>query len=184
MKISLANRFINQTIQSKAYHVTPPPVDAKKVITTAYIMWAFILMERFFMKLHLTDFSNLNAFTGYGPGYVEVNRTQYTCNLIVLPDQIIQNWQVRNIDELTMQHLEVLLGMQPEIILIGTGATFRFPDKSLLKNIAIRAISLEVMDTQATCRTYNILSTEGRRVAAAMFIENTNSQLSSLHVST
>lgn len=136
------------------------------------------------MKLHLADFSDLNAFTGYGPGYVEVNRMQYSCNLIVLPDQIIQNWPVGNVDELNMQHLEHLLSLQPEIILIGTGATFRFPDKSLLRDIAVRAISLEVMDTQATCRTYNILSTEGRRVAAAMFIENTNSQLSSLHVST
>jgi len=126
------------------------------------------------MKLHLTDFSDLNAFTGYGPGYVEVNRMQYTCNLIVLPDQIIQNWQVSDIDQLTIQHLEDLLSMQPEIILIGTGATFKFPGKSLLKNIASRAISLEVMDTQATCRTYNILSTEGRRVAAAMLVETTS----------
>ena len=126
------------------------------------------------MKLHLTDFSDLNAFTGYGPGYVEGNHRQYTCNLIVLPDQIIQNWQVSDIDQLTIQHLEDLLSMQPEIILIGTGATFKFPGKSLLKNIASRAISLEVMDTQATCRTYNILSTEGRRVAAAMLVETTS----------
>ena len=124
------------------------------------------------MKLHVTNSSGLNAFTGYGSGYVEVNRMQYTCNLIVLPDQIIQNWQVRNIDELNIQHLEALLTMQPEIILIGTGTTFRFPGKSLLRTIAARAISREVMDTQATCRTYNILSTEGRRVAAAIFVEN------------
>lgn len=137
-------------------------------------MRAFILMKRFFMKLHLTDFSDLNAFTGYGPGYVEVNRMQYTCNLIVLPDQIIQNWPVRNFDQLTIQHLEDLLSMRPEIILIGTGTTFKFPDRPLLKDIAARAISLEVMDTQATCRTYNILSTEGRRVAAAMFVEITS----------
>jgi len=123
------------------------------------------------MKLHLTDFSDLNAFTGYGPDYVEINRMQYSCNLIVLPDQIIQNWSVRNFDQLTIQHLEDLLSLQPEIILIGTGTTFKFPNRSLLKNIAARAISLEVMDTQATCRTYNILSTEGRRVAAAMFVE-------------
>ncbi|MDT8364217.1 MAG: Mth938-like domain-containing protein [Nitrosomonas sp.] len=123
------------------------------------------------MKLHLTNFSDLNAFTGYGPDYVEVNQLKYKCNLIVLPDQIIENWQVVDINQLNIQHLEDLLRMQPEIILIGTGATFRFPDRSLLRNIASRAISLEVMDTQATCRTYNILSAEGRRVAAAMFVE-------------
>lgn len=123
------------------------------------------------MKLHLADFSGVNAFTGYGPDYVEVNRIQYTCNLIVLPDQIIQNWPVRSFDQLTVQHLEDMLSMQPEIILIGTGTIFKLPDRAFLKEIAARVISLEVMDTQATCRTYNILSTEGRRVAAAMFVE-------------
>lgn len=123
------------------------------------------------MKLHLSDYSGLNAFSGYGEGYVAVNQVQYACNLIVLPDQIIENWGVSSVDELNMKHFdELLLVARPEIILLGTGATLRFPDVSLTRAMITSGIGFEVMDTQATCRTYNILSVEGRRVAAALLV--------------
>jgi len=123
------------------------------------------------MKLHLSDYSGLNAFSGYGEGYVAVNQVHYSCNLIVLPDQIIENWQVSSVDQLNMKHFDALLAAQPEIILLGTGLSLRFPDVSLMRTIISQGIGFEVMDTQATCRTYNILSEEGRRVAAALLVQ-------------
>lgn len=126
------------------------------------------------MKLHLTDYAGLNAFSGYGEGYVAVNQVHYACNLIVLPDQIIENWHVSSIEQLDIQHFDTLLLAQPEIILLGTGRTHRFPNMSLMKALISQGIGFEVMDTQAACRTYNILSTEGRRVAAAMLVQARN----------
>lgn len=122
------------------------------------------------MKLHLSEHEGLNVFSGYGKGYVAINQVRYEHNLIVLPDHIIDNWQVESIEQLKVLHFECVRSFQPEIILLGTGATLRFPDPQLMKAMIASGIGLEVMDTQATCRTYNILSAEGRRVAAALII--------------
>lgn len=125
------------------------------------------------MKLHLSDHAGLNMFSGYGEGYVAVNQVRYTDNMIVLPNRIIEHWQAGSIDRMGMEHFDALLAMQPEIILLGTGATHRFPEAALMRTILSRGIGFEVMDTQATCRTYNILSSEGRHVAAAILVRST-----------
>jgi uncharacterized protein len=122
------------------------------------------------LKLHLSGSSELNMFTGYGTGYVMVNRTRYEHNLIILPDRVIEDWQAITFDQLTAEHFEFMLPLQPEIVLFGTGATLRFPHPSLTKALIASKIGVEVMDTSAACRTYNILTAEGRRVAAALLI--------------
>jgi uncharacterized protein len=122
------------------------------------------------LKLHLSGFSELNMFTGYGTGYVMVNRTRYEHNLIILPDRVIEDWQAITFEQLTAEHFEFMLPLQPEIVLFGTGATLRFPHPSLTKALIASKIGVEVMDTSAACRTYNILTAEGRRVAAALLI--------------
>lgn len=109
-------------------------------------------------------------FTGYGAGYVVVNQTRYEHSLIVLPDRIIEDWEVRTFEQLASEHFEFLLPLQPEIVLLGTGATLRFPSPSLTKALIASKIGVEVMDTNAACRTYNILTAEGRRVAAVLLI--------------
>lgn len=122
------------------------------------------------MKLHLSEHEGLNIFSGYGEGFVTINQVRYEHNLIVLPDHIIENWQVENIEQLKTVHFDCLRSFQPEIVLLGTGATLRFPDPKLMKAMISSGVGLEVMDTQASCRTYNILTAEGRRVAAALII--------------
>lgn len=122
------------------------------------------------LKLHLSGFSEQNMFTGYGTGYVMVNRTRYEHNLIILPDRIIEDWQFMTFEQLTAEHFESLLPLQPEMVLFGSGAALRFPHPSLTKALIASKIGVEVMDTSAACRTYNILTAEGRRVAAALLI--------------
>jgi uncharacterized protein len=122
------------------------------------------------LKLHLANFAQYNFFTGYGEGYVLINQTRYEKNLIVLPDHLIENWPIVSVQELELQHFENLLPLSPEIILLGTGAKHRFPGHTLLIQLAKMGIGVEIMDTQACCRTYNILVEEGRRVAAALLI--------------
>jgi len=53
---------------------------------------------------------------------------------------------------------------------LGTGSVFRFPHPALTRPLVEAGIGLEVMDTQAACRTYSVLASEGRRVVAALII--------------
>lgn len=122
------------------------------------------------MKLHLSNIEGINTFSGYGIGYVAINQARYDRNLVVFPDRIIENWHIGNTRQFVIDDFEEMLTYQPEIILLGTGRTLQFPDPILIRTILNSGIGLEVMDTFSACRTYNILSTEGRRVAAALVV--------------
>ncbi|HEY7758061.1 MAG TPA: Mth938-like domain-containing protein [Burkholderiales bacterium] len=122
------------------------------------------------MKLHQTRAQGRNLFTGYGPGYVSVGGTRWESSLIVLPDRT-EPWDVADFDALTEDNFTRLAELPIEILLLGSGARLRFPHPSLTQALIRAGIGLEVMDTQAACRTYNILLEEGRRVAAALLIE-------------
>ena len=125
---------------------------------------------RLILKLHLSKPVEKNIFSGYGPGYVVVNNKRYENNMITMPDKIIEDWHASTVEKLTEGHFELLIPYEPEIILLGTGATLRFPSPLVTKNLLESKIGIEVMDTNAACRTYNILMAEGRNVAAALLI--------------
>lgn len=123
------------------------------------------------MKLHLSNTAGLNIFTAYGEGYVSINNQRHEGNMIVLPTELRSAWTAARPDSLTEADMEQLLGLGTEIVLLGTGSRLRFPPGPLLRPFAAAGIGLEVMDLQAACRTYNILATEGRKVAAALLFD-------------
>jgi len=124
------------------------------------------------MKLHLTQAPEKNLFTGYGAGYVAVNGVRYETSLVVTPQQVlVEGWRGVGFEQLEALHFELLLALQPEIVLLGTGAALRFPAPLLSRCLAQAQIGLEVMDSAAACRTYNILSAEGRNVAAGILLD-------------
>ncbi len=120
------------------------------------------------MKLHLSNISGINAFTGYGEGYVMVNRMRYERSLVLLPEQIISDWRPTGFDALGAADFAQLAELAPEIVLLGTGSRLRFPRPELTRALHEARIGLEVMDLQAACRTFNILAAEDRKVAAAL----------------
>ena len=122
------------------------------------------------MKLHLTRAQGRNLFTAYGEGYVRVNDERHERNLIVAPDRPVQTWEAESFDALTPAHLHAVLDLDPEIVLLGTGARLRFPPPHLARILAEASVGFEAMDTKAACRTYNILMSEGRQVVAAIFV--------------
>lgn len=122
------------------------------------------------LKLHLSNISGSNAFTGYGEGYVMVNRQRYEHSLVVLPDRILTDWQPAGFDQLAAADFARLAELQTEIVLLGTGSRIRFPRPELTRALYEARIGLEVMDVQAACRTYNILAAEDRKVAAALLL--------------
>jgi len=121
------------------------------------------------MKLHAARAEGRNLFSGYGPGYVAINGVRYERSLIVLADRILE-WDVSGFDGLDAGALAALAGLPLEILILGTGAVLRFPDASYTKILRAAGIGLEVMDTRAACRTYNILLSEDRRVGAALLM--------------
>ena len=122
------------------------------------------------MKLHREAATALNVFTGYGQGYVKVNDRRIEKSVVVLPGRIIADWPATSFETLAPGHLAALAGLGLEIVLLGTGARQRFPAPALLRPLIEIGLGVEVMDTHAACRTYNILVAEDRSVAAALLI--------------
>lgn len=126
------------------------------------------LVHRNFMKLQLTQTAGANTFTAYGEGYVSVNAVRHTHNILVMPGQIIPDWTSASCASLSVADFARLAGLESEIILLGTGSELRFPRPELLQPLHQARKGIEIMTLAAACRTYNILVSEGRKVAAAL----------------
>jgi uncharacterized protein len=122
------------------------------------------------VKFHLAQPTGQNVFTAYGEDYVMVNRVRYEKSLVVAPDRPVEDWPVPTLEALTRERIEFLAGFGAEVVLLGTGRRLHFPDPALLAPLAAVRVGVEVMDTQAACRTYNILMAEGRKVIAALIL--------------
>ena len=105
------------------------------------------------MKIAHEQLAGRNAFTGYGDGYVEVNRARHHASLVVSAERVVTDWPASSIESLTADHMAAILEMAPEIVLIGTGGAFRFPEPAMLAPLYKAGIGVEVMDTPAACRT-------------------------------
>ncbi len=100
----------------------------------------------------------------------DAGRETLTYSLIITPDTLIRNWPPVDFNQLTIEHLETVARLEPELVLLGLGSRLQFPDPFLTEPLTSRNIGIECMDTPAACRTYNFLAAEGRRVAAAILI--------------
>jgi len=122
------------------------------------------------MKLHRNDAPDHYRFTGYGAGYVTVNHVRYERSVLVSP-QAVSDWPVTAFQALAAGDFGFIGELQAEVVLVGTGSVQRFPPPALARSLAATGIGVEVMDTRAACRTYNILAAEGRRVVAAILLD-------------
>jgi uncharacterized protein len=89
---------------------------------------------------------------------------------LISPTELISDWRPQLLDELTLEDLEPLLALAPEIVILGAGVKQRFPPMEWMAALMSRGIGCDVMDTGAACRTYNVLVSEGRKVVAAIFV--------------
>lgn len=122
------------------------------------------------MKLDAERPQGHNAITAYGAGFVTINGLDYRRSLTVGHDRLPAEWPVSRIEDLSREHLA---GFEQgcDVVLLGTGLRQRFPERSLLRPLLEKRIGVEIMDTAAACRTYNVLLAEGRAVVAALIIE-------------
>jgi len=122
------------------------------------------------MKLHLTQADGQNLITGYSAQWISVNHQRIGHSLIVMPDALINDWEVGSFDALNEADFQEIAALKPEVVLLGTGQQHRFIHPRLIKSLADAHIAVECMTTDAACRTYNILMAEGRKVAAALIL--------------
>lgn len=109
------------------------------------------------------------VITGYGPGSFAISGESYPGSVLVLAEQTLA-WDVARVEEVTLESLSPVLfqGEAVELLLLGTGKATARPSPALKQALRERGITLEAMDTGAACRTFNILLSEERRVAAAL----------------
>ena len=115
--------------------------------------------------------TNRYRFTGYTNQSVSINELEYTDSLILLPDEIIQPWTAKPVDNLSSVDFEIVLKLNPEVVLLGTGENQHFPAPEIFGLFGERGIGLEAMNNGALCRTFNILVAEDRAVVAAILLD-------------
>ena len=87
------------------------------------------------------------------------------------PDRLIEDWAApATAAALEPAHLDALLALAPELLVLGTGQRQVFPSPAVMAACLTRGIGIEVMDNAAAARTYNVLAREGRRVVVALLL--------------
>lgn len=122
------------------------------------------------VKLQLASTTG-NVVTGAGPGWLRVGAVDYHENLLLTPGTLVGGWAAGGFAGLSASDFAPLVDLAPEVVVFGSGAKLAFPRPEVLRPLTDAGIGVEVMDTPAACRTYNILAGEGRRVAAALLVE-------------
>jgi uncharacterized protein len=124
----------------------------------------------FKMKLH-PDVISVQSISGYGPGWVAIGSEKIGTSIVIGSRGERFSWNCNRFEDLSIAHFAQLAAMGTELIIFGSGERLRFPRPDWIKPLIDKQTGIETMDTQAACRTYNILAGEGRHVALALLLE-------------
>jgi uncharacterized protein len=152
------------------------------------------------LKLHTDSTPALNTVTSYGDDYIEVSHVRFSHAVAFGPTGKVTEWPVQATADITLALLRQAAGLPataqdpvafldegenaplprpanaPEVLLVGTGKHQKFLSAELVQPMWAQGVGVEVIDTRAAARTYNILVAEGRRVVAALMVPNGDSQ--------
>ncbi|HET6655797.1 MAG TPA: Mth938-like domain-containing protein [Gammaproteobacteria bacterium] len=113
---------------------------------------------------------NARIVRGYGDGYIVVNDETIETSVILSATTLNASWPPETFDDLNATHLEALLATEPDLVLLGTGRSQRFPAPAIMAPLYRSNVGIEIMHTAAACRTFNILLNEGRKVVAGLLM--------------
>jgi len=94
----------------------------------------------------------------------------FTASIILTRDKVLDDWAVADVAAMTPEHVQPIVALKPDVVLLGTGARQRFPPQAVLAAFLQRGVGVEVMDNAAAARTWDILASEGRNVVAAFIL--------------
>lgn len=122
------------------------------------------------MQLHLERPDYDYFLRGADGGHALVNERRLETSFVIAPDRLVEDWAVRDVRTMAAVDLEPLLSLNPELVILGSGAGQAFPPPDVLGACLSRGIGLETMTNAAAARTFNVLASEGRRVVAGFVI--------------
>ena len=105
-----------------------------------------------------------------GEGSITLADRALERSFLLATDKVVENWAVASTLQLDASHVDALLSLQPELVILGTGERQRFPAAAFMAGFLRKGIGIEVMDNAAAARTYNLLAAEGRRVVAGFIL--------------
>lgn len=110
-----------------------------------------------------------NMVDSYGPGRFRIRGTSYQGSILLFAGAV-EPWPVVSVEDLRVEALQPVQAADPpvEVLLLGTGARMELIPSALRREIREAGIVMDIMDTGAACRTFNVLMVEGRRAAAAL----------------
>ena len=146
----------------ETYNLTtePTPLHANRKIIAA-------------MKFHADPLEQF-SIKAYGPGWIQLPTEKLEKSVILDAEGRLEAWDCPSFEALTEAHLAYLANSSKDaqVVLLGSGVRNRFPSPAWLKPFVQHQLGLEVMDTAAACRTFNVLAGEGRKVVAAFILES------------
>jgi uncharacterized protein len=122
------------------------------------------------MLLHLEQPDFEYFMRGADGASAKVNDRALRHSFILAPNRLVEDWPVQDVRTMTPADLEPLLALEPELVLLGSGATQAFPPPAAMAACLSRGIGLETMTNAAAARTFNVLASEGRRVVAGFVL--------------
>lgn len=104
------------------------------------------------------------------PAAVTVIDRALAASFVMSRDSVIEHWPVTSVGALEPAHLDAILALKPDVVLLGSGAKLEFPARAVTAAFLTRGVGVEVMDNAAAARTFNVLAQEGRKVVAAFIL--------------
>ena len=101
---------------------------------------------------------------------IRIGAERWATTVALTGERVLGDFDDKPIARLTRDDFAELLATEPELIVLGTGREHVIPPRELVFAMARAGVGLEVMQTRAAARTFNVLSGEGRRVAAVLYL--------------
>lgn len=105
-----------------------------------------------------------------GAGAVQVGDRMFSASLLLTPERYVEGFPAHALADFTPEAIGAVLALQPALVLIGTGPRQLLPSPALMAGFLRHGVGLEAMDSNAAARTYNLLASEGRRVAVVFLL--------------
>ena len=105
-----------------------------------------------------------------GARSITVVDRELTASFLLAPERAVEQWPVNDVELLDADHVDAILALKPELVLLGTGERQHFPAAAFMAGFLRRGVGIEVMDNAAAARTYDLLASEGRRVVSAFIL--------------